>query len=62
MIRHVKKKNFKVQVSLDKVMGNIFWARKGILAVMCHSQFRAICTDIKEVKAMNLKGSAKQED
>jgi hypothetical protein len=33
-----------------------------ILAVRCHSQIRVICGEIKEVKAMNLKGSAKQED
>jgi len=29
---------------------------------MCHSQFRAIYTDIKEVKTKNSKGSVKRED
>ena len=28
----------------------------------CHNQFRAICADIEEVKTMNSKRSAKQED
>ena len=58
------KKKLKVQVSPGKVMGSIFWGCKGILLVEflqvgCHSQFRVICADIKEVKATNLKGSAK---
>jgi hypothetical protein len=29
---------------------------------MCHNQFRAICTEIEEVKTTNMKGSDKQED
>ena len=34
----------------------------GILGERCHSRFRAICADIKEVKTTNSKGLAKQED
>jgi hypothetical protein len=30
--------------------------------VRCNNQFRAVCADIEEVKTMNSKGSAKQED
>lgn len=33
-----------------------------ILGERCHSQFRAMCADIKEVKTMNSKGWAKQKD
>jgi hypothetical protein len=34
----------------------------GILEERCHSQFKAIYADIKEVKTKNSKGSVKQEE
>jgi len=34
----------------------------GFLEERCHNQFRAMRTDIKEVKTTNSKGSTKQEN
>jgi hypothetical protein len=60
------KKKFKVQTSMGKVMASIFWDSKGILLVEFLERGTTInseqYTHIKEVKTMNSKGLAKQED
>jgi hypothetical protein len=58
------KKKFKVQTSAGKVTPAVFWDREGILLVEFLERGATInsqCANVKEVKTVNSKGSAKQE-
>jgi hypothetical protein len=50
-----------VQTSAGKLMACIFWD-SGIQEQRYHLQFQVICADIKKVKTVYSKDSAKQED
>jgi len=60
----MRKNRFKEQTSVGKFMASVFWDGEGTLFVEFLNRgatisFRVISADITEVKAMNLKVSAK---
>ena len=53
--REERENKYKVQMSVDRVMGSVLCYSEGTLLVV----FRAMCADVKEVIITKSKGSAK---